>query len=240
MSRWFRLVSLLTAFSALWAVDTRSIYYEASYLGIPLLDMTLTKATGDSTVQITYDNSLKPLISVFHAIHNVYRVEFYKDSFQPIRWSKDISEGALKFQFSGWKSTQAATVYYSNGQIGDLPPGAFTIFSATHYLAAHAHEIQLFPLKLTILIDGDIWEATAKRYDARSAHLEHHIKPDEVLIQTDLHHVAGHSLIPENDILTNVIATEGTRFLLWVSPDGSYSRAQFGSFPKAVVLQRKF
>jgi len=61
----------------------------------------------------------------------------------------------------------------------------------------------------------------------------------ETLIQTDLHHVSGHSIVAENDILTAVIATENTRFLLWVSADGTYSRAQFGTFPRAVILQRK-
>jgi hypothetical protein len=42
----------------------------------------------------------------------------------------------------------------------------------------------------------------------------------------------------KNDILMDVIASEGTQFMLWVERDGTYSKAQFGKFPKAVVLKR--
>jgi hypothetical protein len=39
------------------------LQYEASYLGIPLLDMTLTTTVTDTSVKISYDNRLKPLIA---------------------------------------------------------------------------------------------------------------------------------------------------------------------------------
>ena len=212
------------------------IEYEASYIGIPLLDMTLTWVEDDSSVNISYDNKLKPFIAYFHPIHNVYRVHFKRDSFSPLGWSKTVAEGDMKFQLAGERSTDGQTVTFSNGHQAKFPEGGFTVFSATHYLAEHASDINFFPLKIPVFIDGEIWEATARRFDSHQPHPDHDLAGDIVMIQTDLHYIGGKSILGKNDILTSVIATEGTQFLLWVRPDGTYIKAQFGRFPKAVVL----
>ena len=94
-------------------------------------------------------------------------------------------------------------------------------------------------MKIPVFIDGEIWEATAHRYDAATPHRDHSLDMGQVLIETDLHYLSGQSLVKDNDILTSVIATEGTQFLLWVSPDGTYTKAQFGKFPRAVILNQK-
>lgn len=214
------------------------IYYEVSYLGIPLLDMTLTWVEDDSSVHISYDNQLKPLISFFHPVHNIYRVHFRKDSFKPLNWSKSVSEGNMQFQLDASRSADGKTAYFSSGIKRDFPEHGFTVFSATHLLASQAYNADYFPTRLPIFIDGEIWEASARRYDNTKPHPDHSLAPDQILIQTDLHYLSGRSVIEQNDILTSVIASEGTRFLLWVNPDGTYTRAQFGTFPKAVVLKR--
>ncbi|NQV50026.1 MAG: DUF3108 domain-containing protein [Candidatus Marinimicrobia bacterium] len=220
------------------AAETSIIKYEVSYLGLSLLDMTLTWIEDDSSVQVSYDNQLKPLVSKLYSIHNIYRVHFLRDSYQPLNWSKSISEGELDFDLIAQRSTDGSRVSFSEGSNLEFPAGAFTIFSATHYLASKSGDPDFFPNKIRVFIDGTIWEATAIRYDFLNPHPDHKVRVGEVLIQTKLHYLSGESLLKKNDILTSEIATEGTQFLLWVQPDGSYSRAQFGSFPKAVILER--
>ena len=221
------------------AGDKTIIPYEASYMGIALLDMTLTWEEQDSTVQITYNNELKPFIAFFHHIHNVYRVRFEKSSFEPLSWSKKVSEGSMKFLLEANRPLKGNTVLYSNGAQRSFPEAAFTVFSATHFLASKAKDPGFFPVDLKVFIDGEIWNATATRYTSSQSHPDIKIASSQVLIQTDLKYVKGDRVMAENDILMDVIATEGTRFILWVEQDGSYSKAQFGKFPKAVVLQRK-
>ncbi len=216
------------------------IPYEASYMGIALLDMTLTWEDLDSTVQITYDNQLKPFIAYFHHIHNIYRVHFDKDSYEPLSWSKKVSEGSKNFFLEANRSANGTHAIYSNGEGRPFPEGAFTVFSATHFLASKAHDPAFFPVDIKVFIDGEIWNATATRYTATHPHPHPRINLSgtQVLIQTDLQYVEGERVMVENDILMDVIAREGTRFILWVEGDGSYSKAQFGKFPKAVVLER--
>ena len=221
-----------------FAGEKKVIPYEASYMGIALLDMTLTWEDMDSTVQITYDNQVKPFIGRFHHIHNIYQVHFEKQSYKPISWSKKISEGSMDFFLEGNRPVDGTRVMYSNGATASIPGDAFTVFSATHFLASRAHDAEYFPVDIKVFIDGEIWKATATRYTATQPPPDINLASSQVLIQTDLQYVSGKRVMEENDILMDVIATEGTRFILWVEEDGSYSKAQFGKFPKAVVMER--
>ena len=144
----------------------------------------------------------------------------------------------MQFQLSAHRSPDGKKVTYSNGVHYDFPVNGFTVFSATHYLASKVHDVEFFPVILPIFIDGEIWEATAQRYDSAHPHPDYTLDNKQVLVQADLHYLNGKSIVENNDILTSVIATEGTRFLLWVDPDGTYTKAQFGRFPKAVVLEQ--
>lgn len=214
------------------------IKYEASYLGLALLDMTLTWQDQDSTVSISYDNRLKPFIANFRNLHNVYTVNFKKESFEPLSWSKRIVEGNKVFSLSAKREGDHGMVHFSNGVTRAFPEGAFTVFSATHFLASKVSDPSFFPAKLAIFLDGEIWQAKATRYTIEDPHPDFKIQPAQVLIQTDLHYVSGSRVMKKNDILMDVIATEGTRFMLWIEANGHYSKAQFGRFPKAVVLER--
>ncbi len=214
------------------------IQYEVSYIGIPLLDMTLTWIEDDSSVYVSYDNQLKPIIAFFHPIHNIYNVHFRQESFVPLSWSKSVSEGNMQFQLAASRSPDGSKILFSNGQHFDFPVGGFTVFSATHYLAAKAGDADFFPTVIPIFIDGETWEATARRFDSLHPHAEYSLNQDQILIQADLHYLGGKSVVSENDILTSVIATEGTQFLLWVTPEGTYTKAQFGRFPQAVTLEQ--
>lgn len=234
-----RLLLLSLCWSAFAASNpSRVIHYEVSYIGIPLLDMVLTWVEDDTSVHIAYDNQLKPFIAFFHPIHNVYRVHFMRDDFSPLSWSKTVSEGKMQFELVARRSNDGKTAIYEDGQSFDLPENVFTVFSATHYLASKARDLDFYPVKVPVFIDGEIWEATARRFDVENPHPDHSLGLGQVLIQTDLHYLSGESLIKDNDILTSVIATEGTQFLLWVTPDGNYTKAQFGRFPKAVILEQ--
>ena len=214
------------------------IPYEASYMGISLLNMTLTWEDLDSTVQISYNNQLKPFVAFFHPIHNVYRVRFNKMNYEPLNWSKQVSEGSMDFFLEANRSTDGTNVIFSNGELRSFPKDALTVFSATHFLASKAHDDNFFPVTLKVFIDGEIWNARVTRYTKAKPHPKIEMTETQILIQTDLSYLGGTRVMQENDILMDIIAREGTRFLLWVEPDGSYSKAQFGSFPKAVVLDR--
>ena len=236
----FSVVVLLALGSdELYASEAKIIQYEVSYISVPLLDMTLNWVEDDSSIHVTYDNRLKPFIGFFYPIHNIYREHFSKGSFEPLDWSKAVSESGLHFELNALRSHDGNYAIFSDGRQSSFPPGGFTVFSATHYLARNARQPDFFPRKIKVFIDGEIWEAVATHYDSTHPHPDHSLDPDEVLIQTDLRYLSGQSLLKQNDILTSVIATEGTRFVLWVDKNGDYSRAQFGKFPKAVVLDRK-
>ena len=221
-----------------FAGEKTVIPYEASYMGIALLNMTLTWEELDSTIQITYNNQLKPFIAYFHPIHNIYRVHFNKESYEPLFWSKKVSEGSMNFLLEAIRSDDGLNVQYSNGELRSFPADALTVFSATHFLASKANTPGFFPRILKVYIDGEIWNAKATRYSVTHPHPEIKLAPQQVLIQTDLHYLEGDRVMDENDILMDVIANEGTQFMLWVERDGSYSKAQFGKFPRAVGLKR--
>jgi len=144
----------------------------------------------------------------------------------------------MNFLLEANRSADGLKVKYSNGELRSFPEDAFTVFSATHFLASKANTPGFFPRDLKVFIDGEVWNATATRYSATQPHPEIKLAPQQVLIQTDLHYVAGDRVMDKNDILMDVIANEGTQFMLWVERDGSYSKAQFGKFPRAVVLKR--
>ena len=210
--------------------------YEISYLGIPLLDMHLRWVENDSLVSVSYDNRLKPLISFIHPIHNVYEVVFRKSDFYPLSWSKTISEGDLDF-YSQMDRQSTTRILWNNQKSLDFPAQAYTVFSATHFLASQARVKDFFPNQLKVYVDGQVWLAHVKRYDADQPHPKFHVSDAEVLIEAEMHFESGTSVLSSNDVLTKVIATEGTRFMLWVGPDGKFTKAQFGSFPRAVVME---
>ena len=231
-------IILLLSLSSCFAGETSIVEYEVSYLRMPILNMTLTWEDRDSTVLISYDNQVKPVIARFHHIHNIYNVLFEKNSYMPLAWSKSVSEGDMIFDLAAQRSADGSSVQYSNQEIRSFPENAFTVFSATHFLASKADEPSFFPTVLKVFIDGEIWEATARRYTRASPHPEIDIADELVLIQADLHYLEGSRVMAENDILMAAIATEGTQFKLWVDADGVYSKAQFGEFPRAVVLEQ--
>ncbi len=232
------LIQIFFVQSTVQAASNHVIEYEAAYMGISLLNMTLTWEELDSTVQITYNNQLKPFMAFFHPLHNIYKVRFDKTSYEPLTWSKEVSEGSMNFFLSATRSTDGMKAEYSNGAIRSFPEEALTVFSATHFLAFKAKDSAFFPRDLKVFIDGEIWSARATRYTSSHPHPKIKFSSSQILIQTELHYLDGTRVMDQNDILMDVIAREGTRFLLWVEPDGSYSKAQFGEFPKAVVLKR--
>ena len=144
----------------------------------------------------------------------------------------------MNFFLGATRSTDGINAEYSNGAIRSFPEEALTVFTATHFLASKAKDSAFFPRDLEVFIDGEIWSATATRYTPSYPHPEIKLSSSQVLIHTGLHYLEGTRVMDRNDILMDVIAREGTRFLLWVELDGSYSKAQFGEFPKAVVLKR--
>lgn len=231
------LITLLLLVTTLMGEQKKEVIdYEITYLSIPLLDMELTWVEDDTSISVSYDNKVKPFINIIHSVHNIYRVHFMKPDFAPLSWSKTIREGNMHFRLSAHRSKEGTQVSYSNGFDVDFPAGGFTIFSATHYLAANAQNKNLFPMQIPVFIDGEIWEVTAKRYDSKDQHPDYGVKGDEILIQAELHYLAGSPLVETNDILTDHIAREGSQFLLWVS-EGVYTKAQFGRFPSAVTLR---
>ena len=237
----FKCLGLFLLFmSSIFAENNKQIIdYEISYLRIPLVNMTLTWVEDDSSVRVSYENRLKPFINFIHPVHNIYRVHFKKDDYYPLNWSKSISEGPMQFQLSARRSLDGTKVAYSNGSSLDFPETGLTVFSATHFLASKAQDPTFFPVDLPVFVDGELWEAQATRFDEQDPHPDHHIRAGEVLIQAELHYLSGSPLLQDNDILTRHIAREGTQFFLWVSPEGIYTKAQFDSFPRAVVLRMK-
>ena len=159
-----------------------------------------------------------------------------KDSYDPLRWGKTGSEGDMSFELTAERSDDGKQVKLSTGLSYPFPERGFTVFSATHFLASRASDPTFFPAELEVFVDGEIWQAKAYRFDVDHPHPDHRIKVAETLILTDLHFLQGKSALENNDILTSVIATEGTQFLLWVAQDGHYTKAQFGRFPKSVIL----
>ena len=229
---------LLFSFLALTGQEKKEVLdYEISYLGIPLLDMKLTWVEDDTSVMVSYNNTTKPLINVIVPVHNIYRVHFMKSDYKPLNWAKTVREGNMHFRLSAYRSQNGKQVSYSNGFDLAFPEDGFTVFSATHYLASRAHDENAFPSIISVFIDGELWQVTANRYDSGRPHPDHKVAGDEVLIEAKLSYVGGRPLLEKNDILTDHIAREGSRFLLWVAPDGRYTKAQFGKFPSAVVLR---
>lgn len=230
----FSLLGFFPGFSA--DRQTVTTDYVVSYLGIPVLDMQQTRTSRDSIVTIQYDNQLRTLFSPLMDLHNVYTVSFLADTYQPLRWSKDIREGKLRFQLTARRNASGNAVRYSTGEKRAFPQKAYTIFSATHFLESIAHDAERFPQKLKVYIDGEVWQATVNRYtSAENSMLEDH-PPGTVLLRARLHRVGGSSIVAENDILTRHIATEGSQFLLWVDGSQRIIRARFGTFPTAVEL----
>jgi len=210
--------------------------YVVSYLGIPIIDMVQTIVTKDSLVTISYDNQMRGFFNHLVDLHNVYGVTFVEKSYQPIRWSKQIQEGDLDFSLSARRIPGKNEVRYSDGTKRKMPKGAFTVFSATHYLEHMAGDPEKFPLSLKIYIDGEIWRAQVNRWsDPTHSQLDDH-PPGTVLLRAVLHHDGGKSVVSKNDILTGHIASEGSLFLLWVDSNGQIIRARFGTFPSAVEL----
>ncbi len=233
-----KILLILCSTVFLSAQETRTPYV-VSYLGIPILDMNMTRTEEDSLTTIIYDNQLRPFFQNLKHLHNVYRVTFRSGSYAPLHWSKNIQEGDLKFSLKARRIPGQARVRYTDGTTRPFPARAFTVFSATHYLEAIAAEAERFPLRLKIYIDGELWSALVNRFaDPAESDLEDH-PPGTVLLRARLHHLSGHSLVQQNDILTTQIAREGSQFLLWVNSDQKIIRARFGTFPKAVELDRR-
>jgi len=115
--------------SNLSAASDHVIRYEASYMGISLLNMTLIWEDLDSTIQITYNNELKPFVAFFHPLHNIYKVRFLKDTYKPLAWSKEVSEGAMNFFLGATRSPDGRQADYSNGAVRAFPEHGFTVFS---------------------------------------------------------------------------------------------------------------
>jgi len=215
-----------------------NIHFEVSYLGIPLLDMMGELKKNDSTTSVIYDNTLRPFADVFFDFHTVYQVIYENDSYRPLTWFKKIEEGDLVFDMAVSRDQSSSRVIYEDGQTSTIPDDAFTIFSATHYLVANAHEPGFFPLQMRIFVDGEIWLADIDLHEVIDGNRKPSQDRPELVLKAILHYESGTLIEGGKDMLSRTIARENNTFLIKVSPEGKFHGAVYGKFPRAVELKR--
>jgi hypothetical protein len=171
--------------------------YAVSWLGLPVVDVTITHSQEDCLRQSHYQARTRPWFSSFYSVDNQYWI--FQDTLggQLVRYRKQIRERNRRREFEAQYRFDIGQVVYANGATRSLEPGDQGLFSALQWVESNSWETGQ-QRELVVEVEGVFWlvsawcEEVRQRADSVStvarvtARFERQLRGEPVLSSTDL------------------------------------------------------
>ncbi|MCK4578287.1 MAG: DUF3108 domain-containing protein [Candidatus Marinimicrobia bacterium] len=222
---WFALIAWAAGPLALAAQQNS---YTVSWLGIPVVDVSVVWQETDSVWSAEYRATSRDWFNRVYAVDNSYRIDMHPVTLRPLKFEKLIVENNNSSHFVTKYDTTAEKAIYANGLERHWRPDDMTLFSSLAWVERHAWmagESDTF----TVEIEGIFWavEATCSAVTTTESGME--------LVQVGVTFLgirSGEAVLSSTDIVTALLP--GEKHFLRFTIDRIQRRIQdirFGRIP---------
>ncbi len=210
-------------------LSAQPLSYTVSWLGIPVVDVTITLAESDSNCYAEYHAQTRPWFNRFYSVDNRHRIWVDPAEGYPLRYEKRILDRGRADSLWASYEQNPRKVVYANGLVRPWREGTHTLFSALLWVQRHdwtAGE----EIVLEVEVEGVVWQVSAVCSGVIGAR-ENGGTVMEILTCFE-QQLYGEPILSTTDILTNMLPGEGhqLRFGLDVEHD-EVVWIEFGSKP---------
>lgn len=216
-------------------VQAQSNEYLVTWLGIPVVDVTVTLTPQDTVILGRYTAKTRSWFDPIYPVDNRYNIICDAVSFSPSNYSKQIIEKGIETSFSVAYNAEQGVADYSNGLRRNFPKGYYNFFSSMlwierrSWLKGERHDIQ-------IEIEGTLWQVEVH---CRKI-VEQATGPQAEIEVNFVATVAGEPVLSYTDIVTHKLAKVGRKMIFFVQLNGQLIEAiEFGRPPfmvRAVLI----
>ncbi|MEE9466267.1 MAG: DUF3108 domain-containing protein [Candidatus Neomarinimicrobiota bacterium] len=196
----------LTLLALVVALQAQPSHYMISWLGLPVVDVTVESNPGDSTLKGHFQARTRPWFDTFYSVDNQYWILLDKLSGQPVAYRKEITERDNQREFHVDYRFQAGKVVYANGAERSLEAGDQNLFGALLWVERHRWE-EGEQQALVVEVEGIFWRVSAvcddiRRDEATATSIA------RVVIRFQ-ERLRGEAVLSRTDILTGVLPGVG-------------------------------
>ncbi|UCH62268.1 MAG: DUF3108 domain-containing protein [Fidelibacterota bacterium] len=210
-------------------LSAQPLSYTVSWLGIPVVDVTITLTESDSSCHAEYHAQTRPWFNNLYFVDNRHSIWVDPVEGYPLRYEKLIHEHGQVDSLWASYNQNPQKVVYANGLMRPWQEGAHSLFSALLWVQRYdwtAGEEQI----LQVEVEGVVWEVSAAcsgvigTRDEGGAVMEMRARFERQLY--------GEPILSTTDILTHMLPGEGhqLRFSLDIERN-EVMWIEFGSIP---------
>ena len=130
--------------------------YTVTWLGIPVVDVTVVIEPGDTVLQGLFTAKTRPWFDTIYAVDNRYNIVCSASDYYPFNFSKQIIEQGNETSFSAAYQAAAGSVEYSNGLQRIFPRGYYNLFSSLLWVEQRTW-LAGERLDMRVEIEGTLW-----------------------------------------------------------------------------------
>ncbi len=209
------------------ALVGQSNSYTVTWLGIPVVDVTVAVEPGDTVLQGLFTAKTRPWFDPIYAVDNRYSVACSTDGNFPLNYTKHINEQDQESSFSTAYHVGTGAVEYSNGLRRIFPRGYHNLLSSLLWVERRDWRAGE-RLDIRVEIEGTLWQVAihCREIIAASAGPTAEI---EVLFKA---RVGGEPVLSHTDIVTHKLPAVDRKMVFFVQLDGKLIEAiEFGRPP---------
>ena len=210
-------------------LSAQPLSYTVSWMGIPVVDVTITWAESDSNYYAEYHAQTRPWFNRFYSVDNRHRIWADPVEGYPIRYEKRILERGRADSLWARYEQNPRQVVYANGLSRPWREGTHTLFSALLWVQRHdwaPGEERI----LLVEVEGVVWQVTAACLGVVGTGQQG--GPLVEMRARFERQLYGEPVLSTTDILTHMLPGEGhqLRFSLDTERD-EVMWVEFGSIP---------
>ena len=206
-----------------------SLSYTVSWLGIPVVEVTVAKVENAAGFQQEYRARTRRWFDPIYAVDNRYRIWLDANSGYPQRYEKEVRE--RRHSNHSWVQYELAArrISYASGEQRPWPEPTHNLFSALVWIERHPWKVAE-TRRLLVEVEGVIWALAAHCTEQLSAARKG--GPLFIVEARFEGQVAGSPVLVESDIVARLLPGEGHEIRLGIDPVARrYNWIEFGSPP---------
>ena len=201
--------------------------YLVTWLGIPIVDITVAVEPADSLIQGIYTAKTRSWFEPFYPVDNRYTISCAVGNYLPVHYAKLIIEKGNTSSFSTAYLTELGQADYSNGLQRLFPPDYHNLFSSLLWVEQHDWQAGE-RLDINVEIEGTLWHVATHCREIIAAKAGPLAEIEVKFVAT----IAGEPVLSHTDIVTHRLPAVGHKMIFFVQiAEQLVKTIEFGRLP---------
>ncbi|MFC1543333.1 DUF3108 domain-containing protein [Candidatus Neomarinimicrobiota bacterium] len=189
-------------------LPAQSLSYTVSWLGVPVVDVTITMTESDSSNHAGFHARTRSWFDRFYSVDNRYRIWVEPIGGYPIRYEKSILERGQADSLWAQYEQGRQRVVFANGLERPWREDTHALFSALLWIQKHNWTIGE-EQDLLVEVEGVVWRVSSRCLDELNA--GNSMGPIVEMQARFEQQLYGEPVLSTTDILTHMLPGEGHR-----------------------------